>query len=196
MPPERGLSHSRRGDSCLQAWGRKRAVLLTPRQRIGLAITFLDGLARADMDALDRFPRRLEVAETARPDGDAPPIHARLLARSCAMRGRGRAPDRRSCIHRPRSSPWALCLGALSGKPVALVRRIWRLWRPIAVIRSGITWFPFRVAGGLAPTPAASSPCVLGRSRTVRFHVVRPPSPSPPASPRRSAVGRAPNATH
>src|SRR5262245_13227937 len=77
-----------------------------------------------------------------------------------------------------RTPPTTLvALGPLSGNPAALVRHIWRLCRPMAVISRGTTPAVLSRCGVLSPTQAASSQWVLGRSRVVRFHFVRPPVP-------------------
>jgi hypothetical protein len=70
-----------------------------------------------------------------------------------------------------------VALGALSGNPVAFVRHICRLCRPVARMANGTTPRMSSVAGVLAPTQAASSQCILGKLRCVRFHLVCPPVP-------------------
>src|SRR5260221_3731396 len=72
--------------------------------------------------------------------------------------GAGTTARTRSPVRKPPTTLAAL--GALSGNPHALVRHIWRLWRPIAVITSGLTAHQRRCAGVDEPTQAASSPSV------------------------------------
>src|SRR5579863_7299257 len=65
-----------------------------------------------------------------------------------------------------------VALGALSGNPNAFGRHICRLCRPIAWMANGMTPCARIDAGVLAPTHAASSQCILGKPRCVRFHLV------------------------
>ena len=77
----------------------------------------------------------------------------------------------------PVRKPWTqlLALARERGKPCSSINTIWRRWRPVAVMKSGMTRSTCSTAGVLAPTAAASIQWDLGSPSLVRFHFVLPP---------------------
>ena len=129
----------------------------------------MEGLTIPHVDALHGPRRRRDVAEPVARIAIRP-TYTPALARADGTCARTMSP-----VLNP--STTLVALGALSGNPVAFVRHICRLCRPVARMATSTTPRMSSVAGVLAPTQVTLSQCILGRPRCVRFHLVCPPVP-------------------
>ena len=144
--------------------GRKRRSF-----RVRVAVAALERTAIADVHALHGPVGRGDIARARRPYGDPAHVDAGLDA---ARRHDGPYDVPGAQARRPRWWPWAPCRGSPTRSCDTSARVASGCW-----MRSGTIPATLREAGVLAPTHAASVQWVLGSSRVVRFHFVRPPGP-------------------